>query len=50
MKNVRNNLLNKKKFLFPEFVYDDNLILKSVVQQAIFTRVIYMTFMARTRK
>ena len=28
MKNIKNNLLNKKKFVFPEFVYDDNLHIK----------------------
>ena len=25
MKNIRNNLLNGKKFVFPEFIYNDGL-------------------------
>ena len=25
MKNIRNNLLNGKKFIFPEFIYNDGL-------------------------
>ena len=29
MKNIKNNLLNKKKFVFPEFVYDGNLHIKT---------------------
>ena len=28
MKNIRNKLLNKKRFVFPEFSYDDNLHIK----------------------
>ena len=28
MKNIRNHLLNKKKFVFPELIYDDNLHIK----------------------
>ena len=51
-KNVRNNLLNTKNFVFPGFAYDDNLpikILKSADQQAIFAGVVYKIFMTRTR-
>ena len=28
MKNIRNNWINKKKFAFSEFVYDENLHIK----------------------
>ena len=50
MKSIRNNLLNKKKFVFSEFVYNDNLHINlHIVQQAIFAGLIYVTFLARTR-
>ena len=33
MKSIRNNLVNRKKFAFPEFVYDDNLQVKIICQE-----------------
>ena len=48
LKIIRNNLLNKKKFVFPEFAYDDNLRIKISFPTG-YIKLVYTTFMTMTR-
>ena len=49
MKNIRNNLLNRKKCVFSEFIYSNGLKLISIFQQVLFSGKICMISMTKKK-